>query len=327
MTFPRLGFLTHAASGDSPDDIIANTLQVCIEAEALGYHSVWLAQHHFGAERGIVPSPLVLLAAIAARTDRIRLGTAVLTMALEDPIRAAEDAALVDLISGGRVELGLGSGAHPPTFTAMSRDFSRRVDDSSVNAGVLASLLAGDPLPGGAVLTPAARGLAQRLWRATTTRKAAAIAAQSDQGILLARSWPLEHKPVGEHQYPTAREYRQVADLNGRTPRLGVSRTILPGADRALQARAARDARHWSAGEGLPAELNTGDDQTVLQRHSILYGSPAQITDGLLADPTIGLASDLLVQFQPTHLSASESIRALESIAESAAALPITVGR
>jgi alkanesulfonate monooxygenase SsuD/methylene tetrahydromethanopterin reductase-like flavin-dependent oxidoreductase (luciferase family) len=321
VTAPRLGFLTHAASGASDREIVDDTIAVCVEAERLGYHSIWLAQHHFGAEGGVVPSPLVLLAAIAARTERIRLGTAVLTLALEDPIRAAEDAALVDLISGGRVELGLGSGAHPPTFTAMSRDFSRRADDSSVNAGVLASVLSGDALPGGAVLTPPSPSLGQRLWRATTTRKAAAAAAQLGQGVLLARSWPLEAQPVGRFQHPIALEYRQVAEVNGYPPRLGVSRTILPGPDATMLAHAAADARDWSRGEGLPSALNDGDDATVLERHSVIHGSAARITDALQSDPTVRLATDLLVQFQPTHLSLRDSLSALGSIAESVAAM------
>ncbi|MGV0680486.1 LLM class flavin-dependent oxidoreductase [Mycolicibacterium fortuitum] len=322
MTAPRLGFLTHAASGTDHRQIIDDTITLCVEAERLGYHSVWLAQHHFGAEGGVVPAPLVLLAAVAARTERIRLGTGVITLALEDPIRAAEDAALVDLISGGRLELGLGSGAHPPTFTAMSRDFSRRADDSSVNAGVLASVLSGDALPGGAVLTPPAPSLAQRLWRATTSRKAAAAAAHLGQGILLARSWPLEATPVGHFQHPIAAEYRQVADVNGHIPRIGVSRTILPTTDTAVLGHAAADARTWALGEGLPAELNTGDDSTVLARHSIIHGTGALITEALRADPTVQLATDLLVQFQPAHLSLSDSVAALGQIAEATAALP-----
>lgn len=295
---------------------MANTLEVCVAAEQLGYHSVWLAQHHFGAESGVVPSPLVFLAAVAARTERIRLGTAVITMALEDPIRAAEDAALVDLISGGRVELGLGSGAHPPTFTAMSRDFSRRADDSNVNAGVLASVLSGDALPGGSILTPSATSLGQRLWRATTTRKAASSAAQLGQGILLARSWPLDDRPVGRFQYPIAAEYRHVAELNGHPPRLGVSRTILPDADTATLARAAADARDWASAEGLPATLNTGDDDSILARHSIIAGSVDQIGEALANDPTVRLSTDLLVQFQPTHLTPRQSIAALATVAE-----------
>lgn len=322
MTAPRLGFLTHAASGSSDRQIIEDTITLCVEAERIGYHSVWLAQHHFGAEGGVVPAPLVLLAAVAARTERVRLGTAVITMALEDPIRAAEDAALVDLISGGRVELGLGSGAHPPTFTAMSRDFSRRADDSSVNAGVLASVLAGDTLPGGAVLTPPAPSLAQRLWRATTSRKAAAAAAHLGQGILLARSWPLEAVPVGHFQRPIAAEYRQVAHVNRHIPRVGVSRTILPTTDAAVLSRAVADARAWALGEGLPAELNAGDDKAVLERHGVIHGTGTQITEALQSDPTVQLATDLLVQFQPTHLSLSDAVAALGQIAEAVAALP-----
>ncbi|MGV9800105.1 LLM class flavin-dependent oxidoreductase [Mycobacterium sp. NPDC003449] len=321
MRSPRLGLLTHASSGSSEREIVDNTLMLCVEAERLGYHSVWIAQHHFGAEHGVVPSPLVFLAALATRTERIRLGTAVLTLALEDPIRAAEDAALVDLISGGRLELGLGSGAHPPTFVAMSRDFHRRADDSNVNAGVLASVLSGDSLPGGAVLSPKCGSLTRRIWRATTSRKTAAAAAQLGHGILLARSWPLESRPVGVFQQPIAREYRQVSQVNGLTPRVGVSRTILPNADSAELQLAATHAREWSRMEQLPSEINAGSDEQILRRHNIIHGSASQITDALASDPTVRLATDLLVQFQPTHLNPARSAAALETIASAAAGL------
>ena len=69
------------------------------------------------------------LAAGAERTRRIPLGTAVVTLPLEDPVRVAEDAAVLDALSGGRVELGVGSGADPAVFAAFGKDLGRRRED------------------------------------------------------------------------------------------------------------------------------------------------------------------------------------------------------
>jgi len=85
------------------------TLERCVEAERLGLDSVWCSEHHF-FEDGYLPQPLTFLAGVAATTSRIRLGTAVYLAALRPPVQVAEEAAVVDLPSGGRLELGLGEG-------------------------------------------------------------------------------------------------------------------------------------------------------------------------------------------------------------------------
>ncbi len=78
-------------------------------AEDLGYDSVWFTEHHF-SRHGIVPSSLSVLAYLAGVTSRIRLGTAVAVLPFHNPIQLAEEAATVDLLSGGRLELGVGRG-------------------------------------------------------------------------------------------------------------------------------------------------------------------------------------------------------------------------
>lgn len=78
-------------------------------AERLGFDSVWTAEHHF-IDDGHIPSPLILLSAMSRATRRIRLGTSVILAPLYDPIRLAEDAAVLQIVTGGRLILGIGAG-------------------------------------------------------------------------------------------------------------------------------------------------------------------------------------------------------------------------
>jgi len=103
----RLGFFTRLLEDASPGDRYRFAVEQIVHAEQNGFDSAWIAQHHFHANEGGLPSPLVLLSHVAALTSRIRLGTGVITLPLENPIRTAEDAAVLDLLSGGRLELGL----------------------------------------------------------------------------------------------------------------------------------------------------------------------------------------------------------------------------
>jgi alkanesulfonate monooxygenase SsuD/methylene tetrahydromethanopterin reductase-like flavin-dependent oxidoreductase (luciferase family) len=88
-------------------------------AEELGFDTAWLAEAHFYPEFSIMPSPLVMAAALAARTSRIRLGTAVSVVPLHHPLRLAEEMAMVDVISGGRFEAGVGRGKSSHHFTPL----------------------------------------------------------------------------------------------------------------------------------------------------------------------------------------------------------------
>src|SRR3984893_12424904 len=105
----RLGFLTHLHVGDDAADSYAIALDLFAAAEELGFDSGWVAQHHFLNCCAALPSTLTFLAAAAERTLRIQLGTAIVILPLEDPVRVAEDAAVVDTISGGRLQLGPGN--------------------------------------------------------------------------------------------------------------------------------------------------------------------------------------------------------------------------
>ena len=107
----KFGLSPLQAGGDFED-----TIRECERAEAAGFDSVWLGEHH--NNRTLYPAPLVGLAAIAGRTRTVRLGTAVLLLPLYQPLAVAEEGAMVDMISAGRLILGVGAGYAPEEFAA-----------------------------------------------------------------------------------------------------------------------------------------------------------------------------------------------------------------
>ena len=95
-------------------------------AEDVGFSSAWVSEHH-GASDGYLPSLLVMLAAFAAATSTIELGTGLILTPLHDPVRLAEDAAVVDQLSGGRLVLGLGLGWREEEFRMLRIPFEERL--------------------------------------------------------------------------------------------------------------------------------------------------------------------------------------------------------
>ena len=98
----------HVRSGKSQAEAFDESFAQVMEAERLGFDTVWLAEHHFSPERAVLASPMVIASAIAARTQRIRVGLAVQVLPLTNPLRVAEEAATVDHISKGRFDFGIG---------------------------------------------------------------------------------------------------------------------------------------------------------------------------------------------------------------------------
>lgn len=108
-----------------PARLYGFTLEMCEEAERLGADSVWVTEHHL-FDDGYLPQPLTMAAAMAARTRRVRIGTAVVLAPLHHPVHLAEQAAVVDNLSGGRLELGLGAGYSRPEFDLFDADIDHR---------------------------------------------------------------------------------------------------------------------------------------------------------------------------------------------------------
>jgi alkanesulfonate monooxygenase SsuD/methylene tetrahydromethanopterin reductase-like flavin-dependent oxidoreductase (luciferase family) len=118
----RLGFFTRLLDQASPAERYRLATAQIVHAEHMGFDSIWVAQHHFHEPEGGLPAPFVFLAQVAALTTRVRLGTTIVTPPLELPIRVAEDAAVLDIMSGGRLEVGVAPGGNLSSYTAFGLD-------------------------------------------------------------------------------------------------------------------------------------------------------------------------------------------------------------
>lgn len=107
--------------GQSEREVIAETMEEAVLADSLGYDSFWFAEHHFSGY-GILGNPIQFGTAVAMATKRITIGTAVMVIPFYNPMRLAEDAALLDILSGGRFVMGCGRGYQPREFAGFHVD-------------------------------------------------------------------------------------------------------------------------------------------------------------------------------------------------------------
>jgi len=310
MSAFSLGFLTHLHGDEPVRELYPAIIDLFVAAEELGFDTGWVAQHHLSTDEGRLPSPLVFLSAVAARTKRIGLGTAIVTLSLEDPLRVAEDAAVLDAISDGRLQLGLGSGnPHDEQFAAFGKRSADRRTLYNDNIATLRTALAGDALPGGLRLQPDAPGLVDRLWESPLSLERAAATAQAGAGILLGIG------PAGSVQYELARTY---LDSVGETaPRIAVVHAAFLGESSTAvadslwadvqQSLGYYAAAGWVSPEPSPAEL--------LAAMNVHHGTATDILASLSAEPVLGLATDLVLAIQAKSTSIAQATRALEIIA------------
>ena len=196
-------------------DVYAETLAQAGWAEQLGYDDIWTTEHHF-VDDDYSPSLLPICASIAAQTTRVRIGTAVLLLPLHDPVRVAEDAATVDVISGGRFDLGVGIGYRKKEFASFGIPPNERGKRMSEALEVLRSAWEPGPFTfhgehyvyGGVDVRPKPVQSPAPLWVAGLTPPAVARAARLGTGFIAGagenlipayRAACLElGKPVGE---------------------------------------------------------------------------------------------------------------------------------
>jgi len=323
LSIRHIAFLTPGNYDDAdPRSGLEDTLSLFEHGEALGFDSAWVRQRHL--EPG-VSSAATFLAAATQRTRRIGLGTAVIQMGYENPFRLAEDLSLVDVLSGGRLNIGLSAG--PPPFGKLlgGRLFDgdpAAIDFSHARVARLAANIEGDWLgePDTYIasaagehrprLRPHAPGLRQRLWYGGGSLRSARWAAENGLHLLVGNlNTGEETDDFFQAQQRHIETFR--AHWRGEGPaRIAVGRVIVPldGAAAATRQRyndyaASRHARTL-APQGERRTLFTPD----------LVGTAAELIERLAADPILPLVDTLRLEL-PYNFSAEDYRQIIEDFA------------
>lgn len=313
----RLGFLTHSEGKGTTSRIYQETLELFVAADQLGFDVGWLAEHHFREVGGRLPSLFPFLAVAGERTKQIRLGAAVALLPYTHPLRVAEDAAVVDTLTNGRVELGVGSGMDIAEFEAFGVDYSQRHAKTTESLTKLQQALRGEPLGDkGQVLQPAAPTLVDRIWQSAQSLIGAEYVAKNRVGLVLARMAAGSEEPTDVNQLPVAQKFAEHWPNEGR-PRIAVSRGIYPAADKAsalkgMSEGVMRIANNMAKRGVVPAGLPI---EEYCKRMHIAYGHPDEVAEFLLADRVLPYATDLILQFNPATPPVDEAIQMFEQIA------------
>ena len=317
----RLGFLTHVEGAGDAAQIYGETLALFEAADRLGFDVAWVAEHHFTDKLNrCLPSPFPFLATVAARTRRLRLGVSVAVMPFTPPVRLAEDAAVVDVLSGGRVELGVGSGGDPADFEAFEVPSGKRHELTTRGLNRLRQALRGEPLgEKGQRLQPPAPTLADRLWQAALSVNGAQFVARQGVGLLLSRAAWKDELRTDQVQAPVVQTYLETWTAQGHMarPRIGLSRGVYPATDKASALDDVRTAV-LTAAERQAAQGNFPAGRSLeyyCERLNIAYGSSQEVAAHLAADQILPHATDLILQFSPVIPPLAQGIRMLEQIA------------
>ncbi|MGV3678484.1 MAG: putative FMN-dependent luciferase-like monooxygenase [Acidovorax sp.] len=319
----RLGFFSRLLDDAPAGERYRLVAEQIAHAEALGFDSAWVAQHHFHEHEGGLPSPLVFLAHVAARTHRIRLGTGIITLPLENAVRVAEDAVVLDLLAGGRLDVGVGTGGTPESFAAFGLDSEDRSAIFARQLAVLRNAWAGQPLPGGDMLYPAAQQLLGRIWQATFSVAGGTRAGLAGDGLMLSRTQPrpgdAPDASLSALQNPIIDAYLAALPA-GTTPRIVGSRSLFVAdsrqealrlADSGLRRAAARFAALTAPSGSAP---RLGPDASLAQliaAYDVHVGTPEDVIASLRADTTLERVTDLVFQahsIDPPHAAILRSI-------------------
>ncbi|UDL94565.1 LLM class flavin-dependent oxidoreductase [Lichenihabitans sp. PAMC28606] len=326
----KIGFLSFGHWSPAPQsgtrsarDVLLQSIDLAVAAEELGVDGAYYRVHHFTRQ---LASPFPLLAAIGAKTSRIEIGTGVIDMRYENPLYMAEDAGAADLISGGRLQLGISRGSpeqaidgwrhfgYAPAEGESDADMGRR------HAEVFLRALKGEgfaepsprpmfPNPPGLLrLEPHSEGLRDRIWWGSASNATAVWAAK--QGMNL-QSSTLKEDETGEpfhvQQAKQIRLYRETWAAAGqtRTPRVSVSRSIF-----ALMND--RDRAYFGQGDSRDQIGYISDEMRAIFGRSYA-AEPDKLVEQLRADEAIAEADTLLLTV-PNQLGVAYNVHVMEAI-------------
>ncbi|TXG91003.1 flavin-dependent oxidoreductase [Rhodococcus rhodnii] len=331
----KIGFLSFGHWSDaagsatrSASDSLLQAIELAVAAEEVGVDGAYFRVHHFARQQG---SPFPLLAAIGARTSRIEIGTGVIDMRYENPLYFAEDAGAADLISGGRLQLGVSRGSPEQVlegykyFGYVPGDGESDADMARRHTAVMLDAVSGvafaepnpnpmSPHPGGPLrIEPHSPGLRERIWWGAGTRATAVWAAE--QGMNLMSSTLLtEDSGVPFHvaQAQQIAAFREAWKAAGHEwePRTSVSRSIFPittDLDRAYFGRernSSDQVGHIDGGVGVFGRSYAGE--------------PDELIEKLAGDEAIAAADTLLLTI-PNQLGVEYNAHVLESIVKDVA--------
>ncbi|MCF6742786.1 LLM class flavin-dependent oxidoreductase [Blastococcus sp. KM273128] len=327
----RIGFLSFGHWQPIPGslvrtgrDALVQSVELAEAAEEMGLDGAYVRVHHFARQ---LASPFPLLAAMAARTRRIELGTGVIDMRYENPLYMAEEAAATDLLADGRLQLGVSRGS-PETALRGSEAFGYVPGEGSTDAdlarqktALFMAAISGQPvvdadprMTGGAsgklAVQPQSPGLADRIWWGSGTRATAEWTAR--QGLNLMSSTLLVEDtgvPFDELQAEQIARYRAAwADAGWeREPRVSVSRSVLP---------ITTDQDRQYFGGGREGEDQVGILEGVRARFGKSYtGEPDALAEALAKDAAVREADSLLLTV-PNMLGVEYNARLLRTVVE-----------
>ncbi|GGE53622.1 monooxygenase [Agaricicola taiwanensis] len=326
----KIGFLSFGHWSPSPQsgtrsagDALLQSIDLAVAAEELGADGAYFRVHHFARQ---LASPFPLLAAVGARTSRIEIGTAVIDMRYENPLYMAEDAGAADLISGGRLQLGLSRGSpeqvidgwryfgYAPGEGQNDADMGRR------HAEVFLDVLRGEgfaqpnprpmfPNPPGLLrLEPHSEGLRDRIWWGSSSDATAVWAAKLGMNL---QSSTLKNDETGEpfhiQQAKQIRAYREAWKDAGHTrePRVSVSRSLFALVDD-------RDRAYFGRGDSQD-QIGFIDENTRAIFGRSYAAEPDKLIEELKADEAVAEADTLLLTV-PNQLGVDYNAHVIEAI-------------
>ena len=327
----KIGFLSFGHWTPSPQsqvrtasDSLLQSIELAVAAEELGADGAYFRVHHFARQLG---SPFPLLAAVGARTSSIEIGTAVIDMRYENPYYMAEDAGAADVISRGRLELGISRGSPEQVidgwrhFGFVPGQGQTDADMARHHAEVFLKLLEGEgfakpnprpmfPNPPGLLrLEPHSEGLLERLWWGSSSDDTARWAARLGMNL---QSSTLKTDETGEPLHVQQRKqidaYREAWKEAGhqREPRVSVSRSIFALVDD-------RDRSYFGRGGNEEDQIGYIDPTTRAIFGRSYAAEPETLIRQLAADEAIAAADTVLLTV-PNQLGVEYNAHAIESI-------------